>query len=149
VARRPEVEVEGLASFRKELRALEGETNWTRELTRGMRGIAKTAAGWSRQEALGMGGQQAHFADALAGRASGITARIEVAGPRTPAGKARANPAFWGTKAQGNWIGTSWDIGVPGQGPFAINAALFRHGDDLVDEVGDLVEYIAAEAFPN
>lgn len=143
------VKIVGLAEFRKELRALEGETNWARELTRGMREIAKTATGWAQDEATAMGGQQRHFADALKGRAAGIKARIEVAGPSTPKGKTRANPAFWGTKAQGNWIGASWGLGVLGEGPYAINAALYRHGEDLVDEMGDLVEEISKQAFPN
>lgn len=143
------VEVEGLASFRKELRALEGDTPWTRELTRAIREVARTGAAWASDEAERMGGQQAHFADALAGRASGTTARIEVAGARTPAGKARANPAFWGTKAQGNWIGTSWDVGDPTAGPYAINAALFAHTDDLLDEVAKAIDDVAKAAFPN
>lgn len=143
------VEVEGLASFRKELRALEGETAWARELTRAMRSVAQQGAAWAQAEATGMGGQQQHFAGALAGRAAGTTARIEVAGERTPAGKARGNPAFWGTKAQGNWIGSSWDVGDPSAGPYAINAALFKHDDDLLHEVMKAIDDVAHAAFPN
>jgi len=142
-----EVKVEGLAGFRKELRKLESDTNWNLELTRGMRAIAQKAAGWSQDAAVAMGGQQAHFADALFGRATTSQARIEVAGDRTAAGKARANPAFWGTKAQGNWIGTSWDVGDPTTGPYAINAAIFQHGNDILDEVRDLIEEITRQAF--
>jgi len=142
-----EVKIEGLAGFRKELRALEGETNWNRELTRGMRTIVRVAAGWAQDEAETMGGQQRHFAGALSGRATASQARIEVVGERTPAGKTRANPAFWGTKAQGNWIGASWDVGVLGEGPYAINAAIYKHGDDILDEVRDLIDDITKQAF--
>jgi len=142
-----EVKIEGLAGFRKELRKLESDTNWNLELTRGMRSIAQKVAAWSQDEATAMGGQQAHFAGALFGRATASQARVEIAGKRTPKGKVRANPAFWGTKAQGNWIGTSWDVGDPTAGPYAINAAIYEHGDDILDEVRDLIEEITREAF--
>ena len=122
---------------------------WARELTRAMRSVAQQGAAWAQAEAVGMGGQQRHFADALAGRAAGTTARIEVAGERTPAGKARGNPAFWGTKAQGNWIGSGWDVGDPTAGPYAINAALFKHDDDLLHEVMKAIDDVARAAFPN
>jgi len=144
-----EVKVEGLAAFRKELKALEGDTNWNRELTRGMRGVATKAAGWARSEAQSMGGQQAHFASALFGRATATQARIEVAGERSPKGKVRANPAFWGRNSQGNWIGASWDVGIPGEGPYAINTAIFRHRDDLVEEIGDVFDAVIRQAFPD
>jgi len=142
-----EVKIEGLAGFRKELRKLESETNWNLELTRGMRSIAQKVAAWSQDEATAMGGQQAHFAGALFGRATASQARVEIAGKRTPKGKVRANPAFWGTKAQGNWIGTSWDVGVMGEGPYAINAAIYEHGDDILDDLRRLIDDITREAF--
>ena len=85
-----------------------------------------------------MGGQQAHFAGALFGRATATQARIEVAGDRSPRGKVRANPAFWGRRAHQDkgkpWIETSWDVGVPGEGPYAINSAIGRHRDDRDDQ---------------
>ena len=142
-----EVKIEGLAGFRKELRKLESDTNWNLELTRGMRAIAQKTAAWSQDEATAMGGQQAHFAGALFGRATASQARIEVAGPRSPKGKVRANPAFWGTKAQGNWIGASWDVGDPTAGPYAINAAIYQHGDEILDEIRTLIDDITREAF--
>ena len=71
-----------------------------------------------------------------------------VGGQTTPKGKARANPAFWGTKAQGNWIGTSWDVGGPG-GPYAINDAIRDQAEQIVEMYGAAVDEIAAKAFPN
>lgn len=144
-----EVKVEGLAGFRKELRKLESDTNWNKELTRGMRAIAQKAAGWSQDVARSMGGQQAHFADAIFGRATATQARVEIAGARTPKGKTRANPAFWGRNSQENWIGASWDVGVLGEGPYAINTALFLHGGDLIEELGDVVDDVIRQAFPD
>ena len=144
-----EVKIEGLAGFRQELRKPESDTNWNLELTRGMRSIAQKAAAWSQDEATAMGGQQAHFAGALFGRATASQARIEVAGPRSPKGKVRANPAFWGRNSQGNWIGASWQVGVSGEGPYAINETIARRYVEIEARMRRLIDDLAGRAFPD
>jgi len=144
-----DVSIPSLKELRKELKKLEDARPWLKELTAANRDVARDVAGWSRAAAVSMGGQQAHFADALAGRATQTQARVEVAGARTPKGKARANPAFWGTKAQGNWIGTSWDVGVSGQGPYAINEAVARRYVEIEARFRRLIDDLTHAAFPD
>ena len=143
-----DVGIPDLKAFRKTLRGIEGEKEWAKALGRFNRDVARDFAGYSMSAAQSMGGQQAHFANALTGRATQREARIEVAGPRTPKGKARANPAFWGTKAQGNWIGTSWDVGVTGQGPYAINDQIARRSVEIETRMRGVIDEVTRGAFP-
>lgn len=147
MARRgPDVEVVGLADFRRELAKLEPDSEWNKEFARTHRDLAQEMAGLSRSRAAGMGGQQAHFAAALTGTGNASAARVQVGGARTPKGKYRANPAFWGRKSQGNWIGTSWDVGGPG-GPYAINDTIAANGHRIDDAYGRLVDRTTRGAF--
>ena len=79
-------------------------------------------------------------------RGTASAARYEVAGKRTPRGKAKANPAFWGRKSQGNWIGNSWDVGGPG-GPFAINDTVRDEGQFIEEAYGKAVDRLTRQAF--
>ena len=144
-----EVRIENLKELRKELKKLENARPWLKEMTATNRAIAQDVAGWSRAAASAMGGQQAHFADALFGRATQIQARVEIAGERTPKGKVRANPAFWGRNSQGNWIGASWDVGVSGEGPYAINETIARRYVEIEARMRRLIDDLAGRAFPD
>lgn len=144
-----EVRIENLKDLRKELKKLEDARPWLKEMTAANREIARDVTEWSRAAAVAMGGQQAHFAGALSGRATQIAARVEVAGARTPKGKARANPAFWGRNSQGNWIGASWDVGVSGEGPYAINEAIARRYVEIEARFRALIDRVTGEAFPD
>ena len=148
------VEVDGLADFRRELRQLEEPRQWSAKLGRLHRELAQKVAGWASFTASGMGGATGHFAGALAGRGSVTGARIQVANPA-------ANAAFWGAKQRtgwnaGNdtpnlpeWVGNAWDVGVAGQGPYAINDTIAAKGPEILDMYGEAVEDIASAAFPN
>ena len=83
------------------------------------------------------------------GIATQTQARVEVAGQRSPKGKARANPAFWGRNSQGNWIGTSWDVGVSGEGPYAINETIARRYVEIEARMRRLIDDLAGRAFPD
>lgn len=146
-------EIVGLKEFRKELRRLDNPRVITRELGAEFRGIAKDVEGWSQSRARALGGPFAHFAKQIKGRGGATGARITVGSD--------ANATFWGAKAStgwnaGNdgrpqhpeWVGTGWDVGGTG-GPYAINAAIRAHEDQIVDDVGDAIERIAAKAFPD
>jgi len=144
-----EVKIDGLKELRKELKKLEDAKPWLKHLTATNRDIANDVAGWSRAAAVAMGGQQRHFADALFGRATQTQARVEIAGARSPKGKVRANPAFWGRNSQGNWIGASWDVGVTGEGPYAINETVARRSVEIEARFRRLIDEVTGDAFPD
>lgn len=151
---RPPIEVDGLREFRRELRALTGDSTWTRALGQANRTVAADAAVWAQMEALGMGGVWAHFAGAIAGRASATEARLQIT--------REANAAFWGAQNRtgwnaGNegrpqhpeWVSNSWDVAVAGQGPYALNEALADNVDEIIDLFGDALDDLARQAFPD
>lgn len=142
----PDVEIRGLKEFRHELSKIDGEAKWGKEIATTHRELAQDVAAKSADRARSMGGQAGHFADALAGRGTQAAARIEVAGKRTPKGKAKANPAFWGRKSQGNWIGNSWEVGGSG-GPYAINATIAANGQFIEEAYGKAVDRLTRQAF--
>lgn len=143
------VQIEGLNEFIKEVRLIEGDTNWMKVLTKAERKIANEVAAKARSNAPGVSPQAGHFSSAIKGGATaGKGARISIGGPRTPKGKYRAAPAFWGQKAQGNWIGQSWDVGGPG-GPYAINSTIAAEADRITEAYGDAIDEMTKQAFPD
>lgn len=141
-----EIEVRGLKEFRAELAKIDSEAAWGKEIAATHRELAQEVTAKAAARANAMGGQQRHFASALAGRGTRTAARIEVAGKRTPSGKAKANPAFWGRKSQGNWIGTSWDVGGAG-GPYAINPTVAASTQIITEAYGKAVDRLTRHAF--
>lgn len=151
------VQVQGLAELRKELRLLNGGKKWASELGKVSRKVSRAATLWARGEAVGMGGVQAHFARSIRGAGGAAGARIAV-------GK-EANAAFWGAKKrtgwyasprfsggkgnQPDWVGATWQVAVAGQGPYAINAALAAHINELIDMYADGIDDITSRAFPD
>jgi hypothetical protein len=143
------VQVEGLVEFIADLKAMDSDTNWVKEFTKAERKIGKDIATKARAAAPGASAQAGHFASAIVGGATaGQGARISIGGARTPAGKTRAAPAFWGRKSQGNWIGTGWDVGGGG-GPYAINSTIASESEAILKAYGDAVDDVAKQAFPD
>jgi hypothetical protein len=154
------VNVIGLREFRKALKAVGPE--WPKELSRANREIAKIGERVSQTEARGMGGVQARAANAIKGSASAREARIQIkpsSGKRNPT--AMANTAFWGAKKRTGWyrtkppgkpqhpewVGNRWEVADLNSGPYAINAALARHLDDIVAAHRAALDRLAAKAF--
>lgn len=154
------VEIIGLKEFRKALKAVGPE--WPRELSKANREIAKIGERVSQNEARSMGGIQRRAANAIKGSANVREARIQVkpsAGKRNPTAMARV--AFWGakkrtgwyrSKPQGKpqhpkWVGSKWEVADLNSGPYAINAALARHLDDIVAAHRAAIDRLAAAAF--
>lgn len=152
------VEVQGLAELRRELRRLENPREWTKELGRVQRDVAKKAAGWAQTSAKGMGGPQSHFATAIRGRGGVTGARIVVARPE-------ANAAFWGAKKRTGWyaryrysqstgqqhprwVGASWDVAKAGEGPYAINASLAARMPEIERMYLAGIDALTKRAFP-
>ncbi len=149
------IEVHGLADFRKELGNLQGK--WPRELAKVHRTLGKEVAAEARKFARGSGPMQAHFAGSIYG--SGTTRQASVAIRR------EANAAFWGAKKHTGWyanpryansppqfpewVGNNWDVGQLGQGPYAINPAIFHDRDLIARRFEEMVVDLARRAFPN
>lgn len=146
--------IDGLKELRQELRKAEDPKAWGKELAASNREAAREVAGWARATARSMGGPFAHFADQITGRATQAAARIQI--------DPTANATFWGAKGtsgwnRGNggapqhpaWVGASWDVGVVGQGPYAINETIARRGGEIVDIYAEIIDRITREAFPD
>lgn len=154
-------EVKGLKEFRAALRELPGE--WKRELADINKRVSDEAAQWARAEASNGTRMQRAAADAIVGAGTAARAAVSVApGTADPF----ANAAFWGARRRTGWyagqqyrqsvgrqfpawVGAGWAPAVEGQGPYAINPALARHQDDLINEWGDAFEHLASRAFPD
>lgn len=154
------VEVQGMAEFRRALRAMGPE--WTRELTKAHKTIAQRVAVASQARAQAMGGVQRKSAKAIKGYANKISARVGVA----PSARTRmANVAFWGAErhtgwyanpryADGpaqhpEWVGNSWETGVRGQGPYAINDTVSIITPVIMEDFVRMIDDLARKAFPD
>ncbi len=143
------VRIEGLPEFVANLKRLDEDGYWIKRFTKSERGIAKDIAAKATDSAPGASAQAGHFARAIKGQASiKDGARIAIGGARTPAGKVRAAPAFWGRKAQGNWIGKSWEVGGAG-GPYAINSTIASESANIVEAYKKAVDDITSIAWPD
>jgi hypothetical protein len=151
------VEVKGLKEFRRELKGVSSDL--PKALRKAQKEIADDVADRARGVAGGMGGVQAKAADAIKGYATQTQASVGF-----PAGTIAA-VAFWGarrhtgwyaaaryagsTPQHPKWVGTGWEPGVAGQGPYAINDALADFLPELDDRYLTMMEDLAAKAFPD
>lgn len=154
------VEVKGLKDFRRELRRV--DAGFPKELRRVQKTIADDVADRARSIASGMGGVQAKAAGAIKGYATATQASVGIAGGKSAP---YASVAFWGALKRTGWyghihspggrrqhpvwVGNSWEPGVSGQGPYAINDAVADKLTDIDDSYLDMIEQLAASAFPD
>lgn len=148
------VEVRGLKEFRADLAKLSNSSRWNKDLAKSQRQLGTKVAGWARSSAAGMGGPYSHFSGAIRG-AGGVTgAKVGIA--------PQANATFWGAKKhtgwygasqyQGGpaqhpeWVGAGWEVAGPG-GPYAINSTIGNRMDWILDEYGNAIDRITADAF--
>lgn len=149
-----------LRQFAKDLKAIGPE--WPRMLSKVHRTIAKKATEKASARASSMGGIQAKASGALKGSGTQQAATIKV----DANGSTRfANVAFWGAKKRTGWyahinspngrpqhpkwVGSSWEPGVAGQGPYAINDAIAEYGEELLDDWRKGLTELTAKAFPD
>lgn len=154
------VEVQGMAEFRRALRAMGPE--WTRELTKVHRTVALKVAAGAQSRAASMGGVHRRAAPAIKGYANKMNARVGV----SPGAKTRmANVALWGAKRHTGWyanarysdgpaqhpawVGNTWDVGVPGGGPYAINATVAAMTPTIIADFERMIDELARRAFPS
>lgn len=136
----------GMKELRSELRILEDPRTWTRELAGVYRTVGKKASGHAQAEARSMGHEQSHFGDAIKGRGTVSGARLVIAG------KAGSDGAFYGAKQFGqfnDWVGSSWDVAVYGQGPYALNSSLARHMPEYLTDFRYGIDSLTKRAFPD
>ena len=149
-----------MAEFRRALRAMGPE--WTRELTKVHRTVALKVAAGAQSRAASMGGVHRRAAPAIKGYANKMNARVGV----SPGAKTRmANVAFWGAKRHTGWyanarysdgpaqhpawVGNTWDVGVPGGGPYAINATVAAMTPTIIADFERMIDELARRAFPS
>lgn len=151
------IEVKGLREFRRELKAASADL--PKEMRKAQKGIADEVADRAQGVAGGMGGIQAKAAGSIRGYATQTQASVGF-----PSGGI-AGAAFWGTLRHTGWyaaaryaggppnnprwVGNSWEPGVAGQGPYAINDALADFLPELDERYLDMIDDLTARAFPD
>jgi hypothetical protein len=151
------VEVKGLKDFRRELKA--ASSDMPKALRKAQKEIADDIADRANSAASSMGGVQAKAAGSIRGYATQTQASIGF-----PSGGI-AGAAFWGTLRRTGWyaaaryagsppnnpkwVGNSWEPGVAGQGPYAINDALADALPDIDEKYLDIIDELAKRAFPD
>lgn len=153
----PAVELIGFKEFVRDLRSMSADL--PKEMRRAEKRIATDVAESAQGIASGMGGVQARAAGAIRGYATQTQASVGIG---AGAGYPMAAVAFWGAlrktgwnagaragarRQHPAWVGTSWEPGVAGQGPYAINDALA--GYDVLGAFAEMVTDMAAKAFPD
>lgn len=151
------VEIPGLKDWVRELRAIDDKL--PKAVRAAGKGIAAEVAKAAQSKASAMGGIWAKAAGDIRPYATQTSTSVGF-----PSGGI-AGAAFWGTlKRTGwfaagkyrsypaqnpKWVGNSWEPGVAGQGPYAINDALAQELPRILDLYGNAVEEATGQAFPN
>lgn len=154
---KPAVGIPGLRDFRRELKA--AGPQFPKAMRTANKQIADEVAVVARGRASGMGGVQAKAASKIKGYATPVQASIGF-----PAGSI-AGAAFWGMKRHTGWyaaaryrgsppqhprwVGSSWEPGVAGQGPYAINDAIAQSTERILSAFGDAIDDVTRQAFPD
>ncbi len=131
--------VEGIRELRTALREVDGGV---KELRKANRSVAKEAEARSRSDAHSGTRQQAAAAKAILGAGLATEAVLKI---RNLAGVPFGIGAFMGALAWKQfppWVGNSWTLGNPGEGPYVIRDVFARDGDEILDpyleELADL-----------
>lgn len=149
------VQFVGLKEFRKELRAIDKAL--PKELAAVHKAIAAQVLPVARANAAAIGGMQGHFAGQIKASGTQLGASLSVAG--------RANAAFWGSSKHSGWyaapqyaggtpqfkpwVGSAWEAGIAGQGPYGINDAVAEMTPAIEADYGHMIDELTARAFPN
>jgi hypothetical protein len=150
------VSVAGLKELRRDLKALGPQ--WGRELSKVHREIAKDVQGKAQSTARGMGRQQSREAGAIKASGTQSAAALSVVqSSRYPF----ANVAFWGKikrtgwyagghgRAQSlPWVGNTWQVGVKGEGPYALNEAVADRLPQIMHNYEQMLDALMHRAFP-
>lgn len=153
----PAVEIKGLKEFRRDLKAADAE--YPKALRKANKVIADEMAKAAQARASSMGGVRAKAASSIRGYATPVQASVGF-----PSGGI-AGAAFWGMKRHTGWyakrqyrgsppqhprwVGNSWEPGVAGQGPYAINDAIAAGIPRIIEAFGGAIDDVTKQAFPD
>lgn len=153
-----------LADFRRDLRGI--GPAWPKEVQKVNRKVAETGSALARARATSLGGVWARNAAAIKPRATATFGAVRISPSRAKNSKTRgATAAFWGSNQRSGWyanaahagstarqhppwVGNTWQAGVAGQGPYAINDALAAYGPQLLEEWAQGIDEVTRRAFP-
>lgn len=138
-------EVRGLADFQRDLRSV--DRRWGGELRKALKSVSEPVAESARGRASSSGGTLGKAAPSIKAQAEQRAAKISWGSAREP----WAIGAIMGAKQYPQfrpWVGSSWQIGARGQGPYAVNEAIADAEDEIVDGIGDALIELSHEAFP-
>ncbi len=149
------VSVAGLKELRRDLKALGPQ--WPKELSKLHKAIAKTVQVQAQSNARGMGRQQRKEAGAIKASGTQSGAALSVTqSSRYPF----ANPAFWGKikrtgwyaggtgRAQSlPWVGSAWEVGAKGEGPYALNDAVAEKLPEIMQSYERMLDDLLHRAF--
>ena len=154
--------------FSRAIALLARDRSWRPELKRAYRPVSNLAARMSRAEMRTSGDRQlAAAARGVRGNASALGAQIRVSG-RVPTSTttmsalapvygtkgrtgwfAKPRYAMSGSRNNPSWIGNNWTVGVRGEGPRGVNAAIAEGQEQIVDEFETATVAMLKRAFPN
>ncbi len=112
-------------------------------------------AGTAANKARAMGGVQGRAADAFKSVRSASGIRVGVSATTA---HPEALAAFWGAKKETGWnagsgspnlppwVGNTWAVGMPGQGPYALNEAIAEKRDEVLKSWGEAIDDLGREA---
>lgn len=142
-----QTKIVGLAEFQRDLRLV--DKRWGTELRLGLKEAAEIGASHARSKAQSMSPLLRKAADAI--RATSEQRASKLAFTSNAKRLRFATGAFLGAKAYPQfqpWVGSSWEVGRRGSGPYAINDAVADKENEIVDAVADSFDRIARKAFP-
>lgn len=160
----PNVEVRGLAEFKRELRKI--DTVSSNEMRKVHRRVADLVANRARAGAASGGGQSAKAARTIKARSTNTRAYIDIV-PTKAVPYALA--VYWGQRRRSGWyaagryagsggrqfppwVGNQWDPGETGSfgsAPYHIGPAIDASIDDALDIYLEGIDDIARRAFPD
>lgn len=139
-------QVVGLREFQRELRAL--DRRWGTELRQGLKRAAEVGAEGARSRAGSGSRMQASAAASIKAQAEQRAAKISFGSAAIP----YAVGAFMGALAYPQfepWVGNTWAVGQPGEGPYLVNQGIADRMEAMLDEVGAELERLSRRAFPD
>ncbi len=139
-------EIVGLRDFQRELRTLDKKLGT--ELRQGLKRAAEVGAEGARARAGSGNRMQSAAAESIKAQAEQRAAKVSFGSAAIP----YAVGAFMGALAWPQfepWVGNTWAVGQPGEGPYLVNQGLADRMDAMIDEVGKEIERLAGRAFPD
>ena len=141
------IEVEGLASFRSSLKR--ANANLDKEFGQAQRELGRLLVIDAKGKARASSTSRRHFAGKITMRSTRQGLILGIRDPKLSAA------AFWGAKKRTGWyadpryrkskrqhpiwVGNSWQAGVKGQGPYALNDAIADNRDRIFELFSDAV----------